>query len=271
VRKYPNEFSKDSVKKFRVALVDFIRETMNEKGFEKVVFGMSGGADSTLGAYLAVEALGADNVTGIRMPYKSSSPESLEHAALAADKLNIDTMTIEITPMVDAYFVRFPDANQVRRGNKMARERMSILYDQAYKSNALVLGTSNKTEVMLGYGTIFGDAASAFNPLGAIYKTEVWMMEELMAVPEVIIAKEPSADLWVGQTDEEELGIDYLTADTILYHLIENEKTDKDIEALNISAEKIEMVKRLIDSSGFKRRLPDVPMLERDVMFRYCF
>ena len=263
MREYPKEFTIDSVKKFHVALVDFIRETMEKKGFEKVVLGLSGGADSTLGAFLAVEALGPENVTGIRMPYKSSSPESLEHAALAADKLKIDTMTIEITPMVDAYFVRFPDANQVRRGNKMARERMSILYDQAHKSNALVLGTSNKTEVMLGYGTIFGDAASAFNPLGAIYKTEVWMMGELLGIPEVIVEKEPSADLWKGQTDEDELGIDYLTADRILYNMIENGSADKDIEALGIPAEKIVAVHELIDASGFKRRLPDVPVVER--------
>lgn len=224
---------------------------------------MSGGVDSTLGAFLAVEALGPENVTGIFMPYKSSSPESLKHASLAADKLEIDTMTIEITPMVDAYLVRFPEADHVRRGNKMARERMSILYDLAHRDGALVLGTSNKTERMLGYGTIFGDTASAFNPIGDIYKSEVWMMGELIGVPDVIIEKEPTADLWKGQTDEEELGIDYFTADRILFHLIEKRSSRKAIEELGIQAETIRAVESLMCSSEFKRKLPEVPALTR--------
>jgi len=263
LRDYPKEFSLDDVSKFREILVDFIKETMADKGFKKVVLGMSGGVDSTLGAFLAAEALGPENVTGVRMPYKSSSPASLEHAGLSADKLGIETMTIDITPMVDAYFVRFPDADHVRRGNKMARERMSILYDQAQKGGSLVLGTSNKTEVMLGYGTIYGDSASALNPLGAVYKTEVWMMAELVGVPEVTIEKAPTADLWDGQTDESELGIDYLTADRILYHLIELKSSENEIEVLGIPKAKIEAIKNLIKSSEFKRKLPEVPVLQR--------
>ncbi|MBN1572548.1 MAG: NAD+ synthase [Deltaproteobacteria bacterium] len=236
---------------------------MSEKGFKKVVLGMSGGVDSTLGAFLAAEALGPENVTGILMPYKSSSPASLEHAGLSADKLGIETMIIDITPMVDAYFVRFPDADHVRRGNKMARERMSILYDQAQRGGSLVLGTSNKTETMLGYSTIHGDSASAFNPLGAIYKTEVWMMANLMGVPKVIVEKAPTADLWEGQTDEGELGIDYLTADRILYHLIELKSAENEIEALGIPKAKISAIKNLIEKSEFKRKMPDVPVLQR--------
>jgi NAD+ synthase len=224
---------------------------------------MSGGVDSTLGAFLAVEALGHENVTGVFMPYKSSSPESLEHASLAAEKLDIETVTIEITPMVDAYFVRFPEADNVRRGNKMARERMSILYDLSHRDGALVLGTSNKTERMLGYGTIFGDMASALNPIGDIYKSEVWMMGELVGVPDQIVEKEPTADLWKGQTDEEDLGIDYLTADRVLFNLIEKKSSAEEIERLGIPSETIRAVENLISRFEFKREHPEIPALKR--------
>lgn len=263
MREYADEFSTLDIKDIRKTIVDFIRETMSRKGFTKVVLGMSGGVDSTLGAYLATEALGPRNVFGIMMPYKSSNPESLEHAELAAEALGIETMVIEITPMVDAYLVRFPDADRVRRGNKMARERMSILYDQAKMRGALVMGTSNKTEYMLGYGTIHGDSASDFNPLGCIYKTEVWMLGELVGVPDPIIEKEPSADLWAGQTDEQELEIDYLTADRIIFHLIEKKEDPTSIIDLGIPSDKIKRVIDIISASEFKRHLPVVPLLIR--------
>jgi NAD+ synthase len=263
MREYPAEFSKEAVVKFHPFLVDFIKRIMQNKGFSKIVLGMSGGADSTLGAYLATEALGKDNIFGFLMPYKTSQPDSVEHAEKAAKNLGIEYQKIDITPMIDAYFVRFPGADDLRRGNKMARERMSILYDQAKAKGALVIGTSNKTEYMLGYGTIFGDMASAFNPLGAIYKTEVWMLGELVGVPDFIIDKKPTADLWEGQTDEGDMGIDYYTADRILYYLIEEKREKSEIEKLGIPKKQIEKVISMISASEFKRKLPDVPVLTR--------
>ena len=263
MRKYPKEFLKYDIDEFHSTIVDFVRKFFDDRGFDKAVLGMSGGADSTLGAYLAVEALGNDNVTGLMMPYKTSNPESLEHGELVARELKIDAITIDITPMIDAYFVRFPEADRTRRGNKMARERMSILYDNAKRKGALVMGTSNKTEIMLGYGTIFGDMASAVNPIGAIYKTEVWRMGELIGIPGPIIDKAPSADLWKGQTDEDELDIDYFTADRILYYLIEKKMEVSEIEALDIPIEKITMITGKIESSEFKRHMPIIPELPR--------
>lgn len=263
MREYPKEFSRYDIEKFHSILVDFIRKFFNESGFFKVVLGMSGGADSTLGTYLAVEALGNRNVTGLMMPYKTSNPKSLEHGELVAKELKIDTITIDITPMIDAYFVRFPEADRTRRGNKMARERMSILYDHAKRLGALVMGTSNKTEIMLGYGTIFGDLASAINPIGAIYKTEVWIMGELVGIPRPIIKKAPSADLWKGQTDEDELGIDYFTADRILYYLVEKNAKIDEIEASGIPKDKITKIVERIESSKFKRHIPVIPKIPR--------
>jgi NAD+ synthase len=263
MREYPKGFLKYDIDKFHSPIVDFIRKFLDDRGFDKAVIGMSGGADSTLGAYLAVEALGSDNVTGLMMPYKTSNPKSLEHAEFAARELKIDAVTIDITPMIDAYFVRFPEADKTRRGNKMARERMSILYDHAKRKGALVMGTSNRTEIMLGYGTIFGDMASAINPIGAIYKTEVWRMGELVGVPDPIIEKAPSADLWKGQTDEGELGIDYFTADRILYYLVEKKMEVSKIEALGISRDKITKIMGRIESSEFKRHMPVIPEVPR--------
>ena len=157
----------------RKVLTGFIDNEVRKAGFHRVVVGLSGGVDSSLSAYLAAEALGPENVWGILMPYRTSSPESARHAALVVQALGINSLTVEITPMVDAYFAMFPDADQVRRGNKMARERMTILFDHSARLGALVLGTSNKTELLLGYGTLHGDMASAVNPLGDLYKTQV--------------------------------------------------------------------------------------------------
>ena len=155
------------------------------------------------------------------MPYRTSSEESLSHAALVVEAIGIETMTVEITPQVDAYFGAFPDAPQLRRGNKMARERMTILYDHSARWQGLVLGTSNKTELLLGYGTLHGDMASALNPLGDLYKTQVWALAEAMGVPAPIVTKQPSADLWHGQTDEHELGFGYREVDRLLYLMID--------------------------------------------------
>jgi NAD+ synthase len=186
----------------RKILVAFIRNEVQKVGIRRVVVGLSGGVDSSLSAMLAAEALGPENVLGLLMPYKASSPESLAHARLVVEKVSLSSLTIDITPQIDAYFERFPDADQRRRGNKMARERMTILYDHSARWHALVLGTSNKTELLLGYGTLYGDMASAVNPLGDLYKTQIWALAEAVGVPEVIVRKQPSADLWAGQTDE---------------------------------------------------------------------
>jgi len=263
MRLHAPEFSPEYVKKARAFLVRYIKTVMNEKGFSKIVIGLSGGMDSSLGAYLAVEALGKENVLGILMPYKKSNPESLECGKLVCEELDIKNIIIDITPMIDAYFQSFPDASLLRKGNKMARERMSILFDQSNIHGSLVMGTSNKSEYLLGYGTIHGDLASAFNPLGAIYKTEVWMMGELIGVPKNIIDKEPSADLWVGQTDEDELGIDYPTADRILYYLIDKKADVETILSLGVPNNVARKIMRLIEKSEFKRHLPDIPTLSR--------
>ena len=215
----------------RKVLTGFIDNEVRKAGFHRVVVGLSGGVDSSLSAYLAAEALGPENVWGILMPYRTSSPESAQHAALVVQALGINSLTVEITAMVDAYFAMFPDADQMRRGNKMARERMTILFDHSARLGALVLGTSNKTELLLGYGTLHGDMASAVNPLGDLYKTQVRQLSRHLGVPAVIVDKQPSADLWEGQTDEAELGFTYEEVDKVLYLLVDQryevERTDR--------------------------------------------
>jgi NAD+ synthase len=205
----------------RRVLIGFIVNEVRKAGFSRVVVGLSGGVDSSLSAFLGAEALGAENVWALVMPYRTSSPDSREHAELVVKQLGIQSDVIEITPMVDAYFERFPEADQNRRGNKMARERMTILFDHSAKLKALVLGTSNKTELLLGYSTLYGDMASAINPLGDLYKTQVRQLARHMGIPEVIVRKKPSADLWAGQTDEEELGFTYEEVDQVLYLMVD--------------------------------------------------
>jgi len=194
-------------------LTNFLREEITKAGFKRAVVGLSGGVDSSLAAFLAVKALGAENVVGISMPYRTSSPQSREDAKLVAQLLGLEFYEIDITPQVDAYYSRFPDADPLRKGNKMARERMSVLYDFAHWKVALVVGTSNKSELLIGYSTRWGDSAHDLNPLGDLYKTQVWQMARFVGVPERIVEKKPSADLWPGQTDEGEIGLSYYTLD----------------------------------------------------------
>lgn len=256
----------------RDILVGFIKDEVRKAGFNRVVVGLSGGVDSSLSAYLAAEALGPDNVWGILMPYKTSSPESREHAELVVEALKINSLLADITPQIDAYFQRFPEADHVRRGNKMARERMTILFDHSAALHALVLGTSNKTELMLGYGTLYGDMASAINPIGDLFKTQVRQLARYMGVPEVIVQKKPSADLWVGQTDEEELGFTYEEVDRVLYLMIDKRYEVADVVAAGFDERFVRAVYAKVQASQFKRRLPLIAKVSHrtiDRDFRY--
>lgn len=256
----------------RSMLVSFVREEVRKVGINKAVLGLSGGVDSALVAFIAAEALGPDNVHAFCMPYKTSNPESEAHARLAAGQLGIHYDVVEITPMIDAYFARFPEADNVRRGNKMARERMTILFDHSAALSALVIGTSNKTELLLGYGTLYGDMASALNPIGDIFKTQVWLLAEEMGVPRAIIDKQPSADLWVGQTDEQELGFTYRAVDELLYHMVDMRYSRGELIEKGFAAEFVDLVYLKVQNSHFKRRLPIIAKVSNrtiDRDFRY--
>ena len=253
-------------------LSGFIQSEVRRAGFHRVIVGLSGGVDSSLAASLAAAAMGPGNVWGVGMPYKASSPESLTHARLIAEKLGINFFQVDITPQIDAYFAAFPDADHIRRGNKMARERMTVLYDHSARLEALVLGTSNKTELLLGYGTLYGDMASALNPIGDLYKTQVRCLASHLAVPPEIVGKQPSADLWVGQTDEEELGFTYEAVDRLLYYLVDRRYKPPALIELGFEAHFVEAVSRKIQSSQYKRRPPVIAKIsgrtiDRD--FRY--
>ncbi len=257
----------------RRILVSFIRNEVEKVGVHRVVVGLSGGVDSSLSAMLAAEALGPRQVCGILMPYKTSSPESLAHAEVVVQKSSIESLTVDITPQIDAYFDRFPDADHRRRGNKMARERMTILYDHSARWNALVLGTSNKTELLLGYGTLYGDMASAVNPLGDLYKTQVWALAEAVGVPEIIVRKKPSADLWGGQTDEGELGFTYREVDKLLYLMVDERYSRPELIASGFPELFVDDVTLRIMNSQFKRRLPVIAKVSQrtiDRDFRYA-
>ncbi|UUV18976.1 NAD+ synthase [Fusobacteria bacterium ZRK30] len=253
-------------------LVNFIREEVRSAGFEKVVLGLSGGIDSAIVAFLAVKALGPENVLGIMMPYKSSSRESLEDAQRVVEATGMRVKKIEITDMVDAYFAKEPDISDLRKGNKMARERMTILYDYSAKEKSLVLGTSNKTEILLGYSTQWGDSASAINPIGDLLKTQVWELSEYMGVPKEVIEKKPSADLWEGQSDEDELGFSYFLADEIINLLVDERYTKEEILEKGYSEKTIDSILWRIKTNQYKRKLPLIAKISNRTMereFRY--
>ena len=254
-------------------LVGFVRKEVRRVGFSKVVFGLSGGIDSTLSAYIAARALGPENVCGIRMPYSTSSEETMEHGAQVARDLGIRTLTLPISDQVDAYFKHFPDAARLRRANKMARERMTILYDQSAAQEALVVGTSNKTELLIGYGTIHGDMASALNPIGDLYKTQVRALSAHLGVAAAIIRKNPTADLWAGQTDEDELGFTYAEVDKLLYRMVDERARPADLVAAGFEPAFVKRIARMIQTSHYKRRLPLIAKLSHrtiEVDFRYA-
>ena len=260
-----NDLSID-IEETRQVLSNFIREKTSGAGFSKAVIGLSGGIDSSLSGYLAAEALGPENVMAVRMPYKTSSPESLEHAKLVIDSLGVQNMTVPITDMVEPLFERFPGADNIRRGNAMARSRMIVLYDQSQAFDGLVVGTGNKTEFLLGYTTLYGDAACAFNPLGDLYKTQVRQLARAMGVPEVIITKPPSADLWVDQTDEGELGFTYDEVDQLLYMLVNQRHTPDECIAAGFSEQFVKAVINLIRKNSFKRVVPPIAKLDDRVL-----
>jgi len=239
-------------------LVRFIRKQIAHTGFKRVLVGLSGGLDSSLALYLCCRAAGEENVFALILPYKTTPAESINSAKLIARRFRVKTRFINITPQVDAYFKNFPGADKVRRGNKMARERMSILYDQSKELAALVAGTSNKTELLLGYGTIYGDIACAFNPLGGLYKTQVRQLAGDVGLPNRIIQKTPSAGLWPGQSDEKELGLTYARVDRLLHYLVDKKFSDKRLLGLGFKKSFIDKVKKRIAGNAFKRQLPPI-------------
>ncbi len=245
----------------RRILTGFIHSEITRVGLSRAVVGLSGGVDSALVCFLAAEALGAENVLAVRMPYRTSSPESLEHAQLVIDATGVQSLTVDITALVEPYFERFSEIDRHRRGNMMARARMMILYDQSEAFGGLVVGTGNKTEILLGYSTLYGDSAYAINPIGDLYKTQVWQLSEAVGVPEVIVKKAPTADLWVGQTDEQELGFTYREADQVLYLLVDQRYTPEECVELGFDSALVEAVARRMQRNHFKRLMPPIAKL----------
>ena len=240
----------------RRVLVAFVRDEVRKVGATGAVLGLSGGVDSALVAFLAAEALGPENVCGVLLPYRTSSPQSAADAENVVQQTGIQSALVDITSQVDAYFRDHGDASQLRRGNKMARERMSVLYDYSAQRNALVLGTSNKTELFLGYGTVHGDLASAINPIGDLYKTQVWTLASAVGVPRHIIDKQPTADLWAGQTDEDELGFSYAQVDELLHFMVERRYRHDELLDLGFDPPFVARVEELVTRSQYKRRMP---------------
>ncbi len=236
-------------------LTSFILDAVETSGMAGVVVGLSGGVDSSLSAALAAQALGPERVHGFLLPYRTSNPASEQDARTVAEHLGVPHRVIDISPMIDAYFQMEPDADPVRRGNKMARERMTILFDQAKKRDALVLGTSNKTEILLGYSTVFGDNASSLNPLGDLYKAQIWQLSRHLGLPSAVIDKAPSADLFPGQTDEGDLGFDYLTADEVLYLLFDEGLRPEEVVARGYDERVVQRILSYEQRFRFKRRL----------------
>ena len=242
----------------RDILTGFIKSEVTRVGMSHAVIALSGGLDSALSCVLAVEALGAENVLAVRMPYKASSKDSLDHAQLLIDQLGLQSKTIEITDMVEPLFKLDPQMSKIRMGNIMARERMIVLYDQSEVFKGLVIGTSNKTEILLGYSTHYGDSASAMNPIGDLYKIQVRQLSRALNIPAPIIDKPPSADLWVGQTDEGELGFTYEEVDKLLYLIVDQRYSSKEAIEAGFDEKFVNAVTERIRRYQFKRMQPPI-------------
>jgi NAD+ synthase len=247
----------------RRVLTGFIRDQITKAGMKRAIIGLSGGIDSALSAYLSAEALGAENVLVVRMPYKTSSQDSLSDAELVIEALGLQALTVPISDMADALINQFPDMSNLRKGNIMARLRMTVLYDQSASWGGLVVGTSNKTEFLLGYSTIYGDSGVALQPIGDLYKTQVRELARVMNIPEGIIAKPPSADLWVGQTDEGELGFTYEEVDQVLYLLVDERYATDEVVAEGFDRRFVEDVWRRVKINHYKRTMPNIAKLSK--------
>jgi NAD+ synthase len=245
----------------RQILTGFIKSEVSRVGFTRAIINLSGGLDSALSCALAAESLGPENVLALRLPYRTSSQDSLEHAQLVADKFKVQCETIDITGMVDPLIEHDPEMAKARKGNIMARQRMIVLYDQSEVFKALPIGTSNKTEILLGYTTMWGDMASALNPIGDLYKTQVRQLSRAMDIPVVIIDKPPSADLWVGQTDEGELGFTYEEVDKLLYLLVDQRFSAQECVEEGFDERFVNLVLTRVRRNQFKRMMPPVAKL----------
>jgi NAD+ synthase len=242
----------------RDILAGFIKSEITRVGMSRAIINLSGGLDSALSCALAVEALGKENVLALRLPYRASSPDSLAHAQLLIDQLGIQSKTIEITDMVEPLFKIDPEISILRKGNIMARARMIVLYDQSEVFKALPVGTSNKTEILLGYSTIYGDAACAINPIGDLYKTQARQLSRAMHIPAPIIDKPPSADLWEDQTDEKELGFTYEEVDKLLYLLVDQRYSPQEAVEAGFDEKFVQTVTTRIRRNQFKRMQPPI-------------
>lgn len=242
-------------------LKNFIKIEIRRSGFERAVIGVSGGVDSALSCFLTAEALGSENVLALHLPYETTPDLATEHAMQVIEISGVQHKSMDIAPFVDPIFERIPQADRIRQGNIMARMRMILLYDQSVEFNALVMGTSNKTEILLGYTTLFGDNASALNPLGDLYKTQIWQLARAVEIPEEIVHKAPSADLWTGQTDEGELGFTYARVDQLLYLLVDQRYSPDACVQAGFEEDFVSEVMQRIRRSQFKRMLPPIAKL----------
>ena len=244
-------------------LTGFIRTELHRVGIPRAVLGLSGGIDSALSLYLSARALGPENVLAVRMPYKTSAADTLSDAQTMIDDLGVQSLTVEITDMVDPLIQHYEDMDRMRAGNIMARMRMIVLYDQSAAFKGLVMGTSNKTELLLGYSTIFGDSAAALQPIGDLYKTQVRQLSKALGVPDSVINKAPSADLWQGQTDEDDLGFTYAEVDRLLYLLVDQRYRPEDCVEEGYDLKFVEQVVERVRRNHFKRVMPPVAKLSQ--------
>jgi NAD+ synthase len=245
----------------RKILTEFIRSEITRVSFSRAVVNLSGGVDSAVSFVLATEALGPQNVLAIRLPYKTSSADSLEHAQMLIDQFGCPSVTISITNMADPLIDREPEMSEIRKGNIMARARMIVAYDQSEAFKGLVVGTGNKTEILLGYTTLYGDSACALNPIGDLYKTQIWQLARALGIPEPIITKPPSADLWPGQTDEGELGFTFEEVDRLLYLLVDQRSCPEECVEAGFNKKFVRQVFERIRKNQFKRVLPPIAKL----------